>query len=272
MEEERVTSQKSKRKIKEKVTKDFVALDNVKIKASIKRRTKKRKLNVNDFQCGVCGCSTFVKGKSNLRKSRHVFESQSKKVIKACNACGLKIRRREKKKLLGGDENDRTKGGKINVNSESGDKASYLKEGKLFALQISELVDDEDAKKFFCPKFRRKPCRCLQTFLQLGIKINLELNIVLYKGLLKLQFNIYNLPTEKGDIDETKKRANLLLRYHKKSSELIASAECSTRSNEYDDFVLTNRDYLKTQLCLCELAVQKILRSYKTVHYIYSCH
>ena len=169
MEEERVTSQKSKRKIKEKVTKDFVSLDNVKIKASTKKKINKRKLNVKDFQCGVCGCSTFVKGKSNLRKSRHVFESQSKKVIKACNACGLKIRRREKKKLQGGGGNDYTKGGKINVNSENGDKASYLKEGKLFALQISELVDDEDAKKFYCPKYRRKPCRCLQTFLQLGI-------------------------------------------------------------------------------------------------------
>ena len=90
-----------------------------------------------------------------------------------------------------------------------------------------------------------------------------------YIILLKLQFNIYNLPTEKGDFDETKKRANLLLRYHKKSSELIATAECSTRSDEYDDFVLTNRDYLKTQLCLCELAVQKVLRSYKTVYNVH---
>ena len=59
------------------------------------------------------------------------------------------------------------------------------------------------------------------------------------------------------------------MRYHKKSSELIATAECSTRSDEYDDFVLTNRDYLKTQLCLCELAVQKVLRSYKTVHNVH---
>ena len=32
------------------------------------------------------------------------------------------------------------------------------------------------------------------------------------------------------------------------------------RSDEFDDFVLTNRTYLKTQLSLCEMAVQRILK------------
>ena len=51
------------------------------------------------------------------------------------------------------------------------------------------------------------------------------------------------------------------MRYHKQAGELIAAGcEANTRSNEYDNFVLTNRDYLKNQLSLCEMAVQKILK------------
>ena len=66
---------------------------------------------------------------------------------------------------------------------------------------------------------------------------------------------------EKGNIEETKKRVNLLLRYHRRSAELISDNDrTATRSEEYDNFVLTNRDYLKTQLSLCEQAVQKVLR------------
>ena len=66
---------------------------------------------------------------------------------------------------------------------------------------------------------------------------------------------------EDGNTEEARKRAQLLLRYHKKAEELISSHDTRmTRSDEYDNFVLTNRDYLKTQLSLCEMAVQKILK------------
>ena len=66
---------------------------------------------------------------------------------------------------------------------------------------------------------------------------------------------------ETGNSEETKKRALLLLRYHKRAGDLISShTESHARSDSYDNFVLTNRDYLKNQLCLCEPAVQKILR------------
>ena len=80
-------------------------------------------------------------------------------------------------------------------------------------------------------------------------------------------------------MEETKKRVKLLLRYHKRSTELISKNESTnSRSDEYDNFVLTNRDYLKTQLSLCEPAVQKVLRylmvliKYCTEHYIISLH
>ena len=69
------------------------------------------------------------------------------------------------------------------------------------------------------------------------------------------------LIVDKGNLGETKKRVKLLLRYHKRSAELISKNESTnSRSDEYDNFVLTNRDYLKTQLSLCEPAVQKVLR------------
>ena len=63
---------------------------------------------------------------------------------------------------------------------------------------------------------------------------------------------------EGGEEEEVVKRARLLLRYNKKARELGGSG----RNEQFDTFVLTHRDYLKTQLRLCELAVQRILISF----------
>ena len=177
-----------------------------------------------EFRCDNCGAENFLKGNGQVRKCRHVYNAETRKTLKLCNACGLKLKRKQNKKdkpviLVTGNEKDK-----------------YLQEGRAFGRYISELVNDEEAKQFFCPKFRGKPCRCLQTFMQ----------------------------SDMNDITEVTKRANLLLRYHKKAKELMSagSSEAKSsciRSKEFDHFVLTNRDYLKSQLRLCEQAVQKVL-------------
>merc|ERR1719508_188194 len=77
---------------------------------------------------------------------------------------------------------------------------------------------------------------------------------------------VEDIHPDEGDSDEIVKRAKLLLRYHKRAKELITALNIelqgrpgSKRSKEFEDFIVTNRDYLKTQLRLCEPAVQRIL-------------
>ena len=69
---------------------------------------------------------------------------------------------------------------------------------------------------------------------------------------------------EGGEEEEVVKRARLLLRYNKKARELGGSS----RNEQFDTFVLTHRDYLKAQLRLCELAVQRILRHCHAISFV----
>ena len=216
----------TKRTIKRKVPQDY---DPHETHKKVSRREKKRPTAINTykeehFKCDNCGGKNFLKGNEKVRKCRHVFDAETRKTLKLCNACGLKLKRKQTRKVTTAKPVTDT------------DKQKYLEEGRAFGQHISELINDELAKQFFCPKFRGKPCQCLQTFMK----------------------------SDMNDITEVKKRANLLLRYHKKAKELMEAGSQETkssgkRSKEYDHFVLTNRDYLKSQLKLCEQAVQKVL-------------
>jgi len=216
----------TKRIIKRKVPQDYDPHEtDQKVAKREKRRPKVRNTYQDaDFKCDNCGGVQFLKGNTNIRKCRHVFDLETRKTLNLCNACGLKLKRKQNRKAT------------PTKPAADTDKQKYLEEGRAFGQDISELINDELAKQFFCPKFRGKPCRCLQTFMK----------------------------SDLNEIAEVKKRANLLLRYHKKAKELMEAGaqESKTsrkRSKDYDHFVLTNRDYLKSQLRLCELAVQKVL-------------
>ena len=226
-EEEMNTLVNTKRVIKRKVPQDYNPhqVDRGGGNGVKKKKGKLLQQSVEtDNGCDDCGATHFTKGNTQIKKWRHVFDEESKRNLKLCNACGLKLKRKQTKKEAPT---------KLLVDT---DKDKYLEEGRAFGVNIARLIDDVSAKQFFCPKFRGKPCRCLQTFMQSNM----------------------------NDITEVKKRANLLLRYHKKAKELMdpgtqESNSSLKRSKEYDHFVLTNRDYLKSQLRLCELAVQKVL-------------
>jgi len=190
-----------------------------------RKKTKKSKSSKSqEFKCDNCGSEHFLKGNDKVKKHRQIFNHETKKMMKLCNACGLRLKREASKKPKAAD-----------VKRSDIGKDKYLEEGRSFGMYVAGLVNDEMAKQFFCPKFRSKPCQCLQTFMQSNL----------------------------NDIEEIKKRASLLLRYHRKATELIEAGppeNSCRRSKEFESFVLTNRDYLKSQLCLCEPAVQKVLR------------
>lgn len=214
---------RNKRVIKQKVPIDYNPYEESN-KIAKKKKKRQKLFKEAGFQCDHCGGENFLKGNKQVRKCRHVYDAETRKTLKLCNACGLKLKRKLNRK------------DKIVSPVTETDKEKYLQEGRAFGEDIAELVNDEEAKQFFCPKFRGKPCRCLQTFMQ----------------------------SDMNDITEVKKRAYLLLRYHKKAKELMGAATEETklsgvRSKEFDHFVLTNRDYLKSQLRLCEQAVQKVL-------------
>ena len=154
-----------KRKSKPKVKEDFVSFDQINIAAVKSKESKKTKLKTslqNNFRCELCSATRFVQGTFEKKKTRRIFDNQNNKVLKVCNACGLKFKRKARSK--GKFKSDNYK--KIVARAE--DKVSYIKEGKLFALEIARLVNDRDAENFYCPKFRSKPCKCLQKFIQLG--------------------------------------------------------------------------------------------------------
>ena len=154
-----------KRKSKPKVKEDFVSFDQINIAAVKSKESKKTKLKTslqNNFRCELCSATRFVQGTSENKKTRRIFDIQINKFLKVCNACGLKFKRKARSK--GKFKSDNYK--KIVARAE--DKVSYIKEGKLFALEIARLVNDRDAENFYCPKFRSKPCKCLQKFIQLG--------------------------------------------------------------------------------------------------------
>ena len=146
-----------KRKRKPKVKEDFVSLEQIKSKKI--KKTKLKPTFLTNFKCELCSTPNFVNGKSEKKKSRHIFDIQKNKVLRVCNACGLKFKRKVNQKR----ESNFYKKKFIQEN-----KTSYIKESKSFGLEIARIVNNKDAENFFCPKFRSKPCKCLQKFIQLG--------------------------------------------------------------------------------------------------------
>ena len=195
----------------------------------LERKKKKRAKHVNvsedSFLCDNCPATSYLRGNPAVKKRRYFFDETTRKQLCLCNACGLKFKRKQNQKPP------------INKEVESKEcvgKSEYLAAGVSFGQQVAELVEDEAALRFYCPKYRGGGgCGCLQAFLQ---------------------------GPAKEDREETSKRAALLLRYHRKAEELVQEeGRPGARSQEFEEFVLTNRDYLKSQLRLCEPAVQRIL-------------
>ena len=187
---------------------------------------RRKKAGAAKFRCDLCPATSYTQGGA-ARKQRFVLDELTGARLALCNACGLRLKRKQNQKPVVEEEA---------VERSAGGKAEYLVEGEAFGHRMVELVGDPVARRFFCPKFRGSAgCGCLQAFLQ---------------------------SPSPADAQEVAKRARLLLRYYRKAEELVQGGRTeggAARTAEFQEFVLTNRDYLKSQLRLCEPAVQRIL-------------
>jgi hypothetical protein len=178
------------------------------------------------FKCDNCPATSFLRSNPAVRKQRHHLDPASNRQLSLCNACGLKLKRNQNRSLV--EKKD---------GIQCGGKREYLAAGVSFGQRVARLVGDDAALRFYCPRHRpgqATGCGCLQAFL-CG-------------------------PGGEDDGQELGKRAGLLLRYHSRAQELVAGAgPAGGRSDQFQEFVLTNRDYLKSQLRLCEPAVQRVL-------------
>lgn len=178
----------------------------------------------SEFKCDKCGASSFLQTNKTVKRQRYFYEEASRKKLRLCNACGLKLKRKQSQK-------SHMKKPLLRLSEDSASKCEYLAQGVRFGSELAVLVGDETVSKFYCPKYRGyQGCGCLQTFIQNTGSIVDQTEIV--------------------------KRANLLVRYHRRAEELM-KGEAGNKDRE--EFVLTHRDYLKSQLRLCEPAVQRIL-------------
>ncbi|XP_078606310.1 uncharacterized protein LOC144879003 isoform X1 [Branchiostoma floridae x Branchiostoma japonicum] len=136
------------------------------------------------------------------------------------------------------------------------EKAKYLQEAQQFALSLAEGLSDPEAERLFCPHFKLKACGCMQNFI-IG----------------------------EGNMEESRRRANQLLRMLKEAKQLsqlkcyevvgdptnpsgqprskrarnIGLGNGQRKSQAFEDFVLKNRKILREQIKLCERATQKVL-------------
>lgn len=203
-----------------------VVVESEVVEEAMRPPRRRKRAGAANFHCDLCPATSYTQGGA-ARKQRFVVDELTGARLALCNACGLRLKRKQKQKPVVEE---------AVVAPSGGGKAEYLAQGEAFGQRIGELVGDTVARRFFCPKFRGSAgCGCLQAFLQSPLP---------------------------ADAEEVAKRGRLLLRYYRKAEELVQGGRtegAATRSAEFEEFVLTNRDYLKSQLRLCEPAVQRIL-------------
>ena len=125
------------------------------------------------FLCSMCGSRHFLRNSSSNRITtyRRSVDPTTSEVSILCNACGIRRNRAIRKlssttgiKTLPAPPKSHPSS--VVVQDLKLAKSEYLREGAEFGDKLVELVQDSCAKKFFCPKFVKKPCGCLQLFLK----------------------------------------------------------------------------------------------------------
>ncbi|XP_022093989.1 plectin-like [Acanthaster planci] len=205
------------------------------------------------FCCDKCGSNYIVKpgrcltskGHAAAPKRKRVFgiryktDPETKKRLTLCNACGIRFDRQEKNQ-------DRYKVPK----ATDQDKLKYLEEAKRFASSLVEGLKDPDADRLACLHISSKPCGCMQRYII--AEGNMEKSRDRASILLKMIKDAKKLKEKKSySIEE-------LINKGKKFRK-VGLGNGQKRSKEFEEFVLTNRQYLRNQLKFCERACQRIL-------------
>ncbi|XP_058861563.1 uncharacterized protein LOC131702920 [Acipenser ruthenus] len=170
-----------------------------------------------------------------------------------CNACGLSF--------------EKPKRAPASVTPiDPAERSRHEQELQAFSQSMVQLLGDQDARRLCCPVFAKKPCLCLQSYIKRAAE--------------PLSNTPVTVPSASDNMLEYRSRAQRVLSLLKEAKEL-GSQKCydpsaepqdgkskkrqiglgngQRKSQEFADFVLTNRKVLREELKLCERATQRIL-------------
>ncbi|XP_013419750.1 uncharacterized protein LOC106180336 isoform X2 [Lingula anatina] len=206
------------------------------------------------FSCDICK-SPYVCNPMNSKNRgglpskhqpmpRHKIDPATGNTLTLCNACGLAFERPRR---------PRPSKEKLQVPQET--KEKYLDEAKTFALSLVEGLNDPDAEKLFCPSFKNKPCGCMQRYI-MGTGDNMEESRKRASILLQVLKDAKRLSQEKcyDPVEITMTSTGKL-----KRSSKVGLGNGHKRSKNFEEFVLSNRRFLKEELKFCERATQRVL-------------
>ncbi|XP_043576438.1 uncharacterized protein LOC122564953 [Chiloscyllium plagiosum] len=160
-------------------------------------------------------------------------------MLMLCNACGLALGRSRgpHSSCAGADADERRKHQEALV---------------AFAVSMTELLGDQDAKMLCCPLFVKKPCQCLQNYIK---KTGVELSESRHRAV-----NLLQLLKEARRLSLLKcYNENQVEQLEKPQKRCIGLGNGQRKSKAYEEFVLKHRLVLKNELKLCERATQRIL-------------
>ncbi|XP_049784566.1 uncharacterized protein LOC126187496 [Schistocerca cancellata] len=193
------------------------------------------------------------------RAPRRVFDPSTQKIMLLCNACGLTARRINKKSEQK-ETNDLTK-----------EKEMYLEEAERFASSLASDLQEDDARRLYCPAFKTKACRCLQDHIMSAGPEEVRSRSLHLINLIKdAKLLVKQKCTIVEESSDTLKEKAVNGFEESNSNESTANSDvakpsntrrglCNRRSKAYESFVLKNRHHLKTELRLCERACQRVL-------------
>ncbi|XP_041098855.1 uncharacterized protein LOC121309755 isoform X2 [Polyodon spathula] len=156
-----------------------------------------------------------------------------------CNACGLSF--------------EKPKRAPASITPvDPAERSRHEQELQAFSQSMVQLLGDQDARRLCCPVFAKKPCLCLQSYIKGAGGNMLEYHsralrvLSLLKEAKELGSQKCYDPSAAPQDGKSKKR-------------LIGLGNGQRKSQEFADFVLTNRKVLREELKLCERATQRIL-------------
>ncbi|XP_033732458.1 mucin-22-like [Pecten maximus] len=206
--------------------------------------------NGDPFLCDLC-MSPYVINRSLKRslknkRSKHNPAPRNKmdpltgKILMLCNACSITFDRPRKPR-------------KIVPVPTAEEMEKYLEGAKHFAKHLAEKMNRPEAERLYCPVVRPKTCACLQRYISGdGDSDGFDTRA---KAMIDLLMKAKELSSEKcysKDIETKRKRMG-------PKNQGIGIGNGQKRSKAFEEFVLSQRTYLKNDIKLCERAVQKVL-------------
>ncbi|XP_064649677.1 uncharacterized protein LOC135501476 isoform X2 [Lineus longissimus] len=233
-------------------------------KTSVKRRETERlydKLSDGSpFCCDLCGSAYVCKPSRKSRSgkvSRHTpyprfgIDPNTGKKLMMCNACGLAFNRPKKKKIRFKACQD--------PSVDHCEKEKYLKDAKEFGESLAQQLNEPLADRLYCPKFVKKACGCIQTYI-------MGMNSGNYDSSSKRALELLELLTAAKELASLKfYDTGVAIPKVKNRRGTIGLGCGQRRSKIFEAFVLEERRKLKEGeklcdgFCLCELACQRLL-------------